>query len=126
MLFTVISIEKENDNTFVTGSTAVGYIKGLWKGDEQPVVGSRHHIELNFPTVDKSAVSVTTADIGTKIIGDKTSFVGLCEDIDKIFYIRFSVHGLEMLDIIDGEEKIKQNDHVSFSLPFSDIGIHTY
>lgn len=126
MLFTVITIENENDTTFVTGSTGVGYIKGVWRAEEAPVNGRRYQIELDFPAVDKSEVSVTTADISARILGDKTCFSGLCEEIDEVCYIRFAVDSLEMLDITDIDETIKKGDNLSFALPFEEIGIYPY
>ncbi|MBR1823100.1 MAG: hypothetical protein IJ779_02570 [Ruminococcus sp.] len=126
MLFTVITIENENDTTFVTGSTGVGYIKGVWRAEEAPVNGKRYQIELDFPAVDKSAVSVTTADRSARILGDKTCFTGICEEIDEVCYIRFAVDSLEMLDITDIDETIKKGDNLSFALPFEEIGIYPY
>lgn len=126
MLFTVIKIENKNDLTLVTGSTTIGYIKGAWDGDEAPVIGKKYQIELDFPTVERSAVTITNADTSAKMISGKTFFTGVCENYDEICYVRFSVDGLEMLDIIDGEEFIKKDDHISFSFPFENIGIYPY
>ena len=48
MLFTVINIEKENGAVYVTGSTSIGYIKGLWKDEEMPENGKKYPIELAY------------------------------------------------------------------------------
>lgn len=126
MLFTVITIENENDKTFVTGSTTVGYIKGVWKSEDTPVNGKKYQVELTFPSVEKSAVTVTPDDRGARILGDKTYFSGICEDIDEVCYIRFSVDSLEMLDITDIDDTIKKGDCIAFSFSFDDIGIFPY
>ena len=126
MLFTVINTENENDAVIVTGSTTIGYIKGVWKAQYSPVIGKKYRIELNFPTVDISEVTVSNADAGSKIIGGKTFFTGICEDFNKVCYVRFSVEGPEMLDITDGEGTIQKSDSISFSFPFADIGIIPY
>lgn len=126
MLFTVITIENDNNKTLVTGSTTVGYIKGVWRAEEAPENGKKYQVELHFPPVKRSDVTVNSGETCARVISEKTFFSGVCEDIDEVCYIRFSVDGLEMLDVTDIDDSINKGDSVSFAFPFEDIGIYPY
>ena len=132
MLFHVKQIEKTNDAIYVSGPTRCGYLKGAWKSDKEPVMGKRYDIELTFGkqngAVDRSVITVlsrqTKSDISYS--EDRTIFTACCEDIDEIYYLRFSFDGLEMLDIENNDDTIQKGDMLSFSLPFDEIGIFPY
>lgn len=124
MLFTVIIIENENGAVYVTGSTSIGYIKGVWKDEEMPENGRKYPIELQFPVVEREAVVPSTSDIGTKILGDKTSFCCECVDFDTVYYLRLSVDGTAMLDVSKEDPPIEKGQCISFSLPFEMVCIY--
>ena len=54
-------------------------------------------------------------------------FTGLCEDIDdEVYYLRFSIDWLEMLEIHVISDKKKKGDYISFSSNWRNIRIYPY
>lgn len=127
MLFTIREIETENNVILVSGSTAIGDIKGIWHYKNTPLIGENYNIELDFGAIDRNLIIVNTnaASANSRIMYDKVLFTGVCEDIDEVYYIRFS-DGLEMLEITNDDFTIKKGDFLSFSLLFSEISIYPY
>lgn len=127
MLFTIRDIETEKNVILVSGSTAIGDIKGIWHYKNLPLIGESYNIELDFGTIDRNSVIINTntTSANSRIMYDKIIFTGLCEDIDEVYYIIFS-DGLEMLDITNDDFTIKKGDFLSFALLFSEIGIYPY
>lgn len=128
MLFTIRNVETENNIIFVSGSTVTGDIKGIWKYKNIPLIGKNYNIELDLGTIDRNLVVINkkATSANSRIIDDKVIFTGLCEDIDEIYYLRFSSDGLEMLDIKNDDFTIKIGEFLSLSLLFSEIGIYPY
>ena len=133
MRFTIQEISINDDDVFVTGKTHCGTIKGIWKSQTiKPVSGRSYNIELTFGintgAIDRREVMIESdqKEAGVMITGDKVRFIGLCESIDDIYFIRLSFDGLEMLDIENDDHTIKEGSYLSFSLPFKEIGIYPY
>lgn len=127
MKFTIRDIETENNEIMVSGNTAIGDIKGIWHYKNIPLLGESYNIELEFGAIDRNSVIINTSvtSANSRIIDDKVIFTGLCEDIDEVYYLRFS-DGLEMLDITNDDFTIKKGDFLSFSLSVIEIGIYPY
>jgi len=128
LLFTITKIETENHLLFVTGSTHSGILKGIWKGDNSPVIGKSYQTELSFEIIDRKQVTVRQSQTDTEItiIDDKVRFTAICENFDEIYFIRFSFDGLEMLEIENDDFTIREGDFISFSQQFHEIGIYPY
>ncbi|MDE6671154.1 MAG: hypothetical protein K2K16_03060 [Ruminococcus sp.] len=128
MLFTLTDIITKNDIIFVSGVTHTGSIKGIWKSSLIPVLMQHYSIEIDFSVIDRNSIIINkdSTDINSEIVDDRVIFTCLCEDIDEIYYIRFSFDGLEMLDIKNDDFTIKKGDFITFSVPFSRIGIYPY
>ena len=133
MRFTIQEIGTADGDVFVTGKTHCGTIKGLWKSQTiKPVSGRSYNIELTFGinmgAIDRSEIMIESdqAEADISITGDRVRFIGLCESIDDIYFMRFSIDGLEMLDIENDDDTIKEGSYLSFSLPFEEIGIYPY
>lgn len=126
MLFTVTEIQTENNIIYVSGSTPSGNLKGVWKYRDSPVKDKSYNIELAFSTTDIKSITFSKPPANIEINGDKVIFTALCEDVDEIYYLRFSFDGLEMLDITNDDFTIKKGDYISFSKHFREIGIYPY
>lgn len=126
MLFTVTEIQTENDIVYVSGSTITGHLKGVWKYRDFPIKDKSYNIELDFSTIDRKSVTISKPPVSIKITGDKVTFTALCEDIDEIYYLRFSSDSLEMLDITNDDFTIRKGDYISFSKHFLEIEIYPY
>ena len=132
MLYTIYKIEKADNSLIVTGETSCGTIKGMWKSNDEPVSGKSYNIEISFGL---KTASVSRDDIlidnkrtesAVSIRDGKNFFAVLCEDIDEIYYIRFSFDGLAMLDIENDDHTIRKGDFLTISLPFDEVGIYPY
>jgi hypothetical protein len=128
MRFVVDHAEQQNQMILVTGETSVGRIKGIWKGAEPPVIGSGYHIELGmtFPCeIDISQEKQRAPYVMFQ--NDKVMFLGVCEEMDEdVYYLRFDIDWLEMLDINAVYSGKKAGDVVSFSVSIYDVEIYPY
>ena len=128
MRFVIHKIERQGDMTLVTGKTSVGMIKGIWNYAELPVIDVHYHIELSIDNPCEINISqkfqyVPCVDIEK----DKVIFNGICEGIDEeVYYLRFDVDWLEMLDINTIAAKKQIGDHIAFSASVYDVRIYPY
>ncbi len=128
MRFVVDKVEQQGYMTLVTGETSVGVIQGIWKYREPPIVGNNYHIELSIDCPCEIAVPKKTGRTSyVNLHCDKVIFNGICEDIDEdVYYLRFDIDWLEMLDIQYIASKKKMGDFISFSASIYGIGIYPY
>lgn len=133
MLFRISQTEKTDNIVLVTGSTACGTLKGVWKSRNiAPEIGNSYNIELtlglNTGTVERSGIVIGSSETSAEIrmTDDSIIFTGRCEEIEDIYFIRFSDDGLEMLDITNDDHTIKAGDLITFPLRFDEIGIYPY
>lgn len=126
MLFKVTEIQTENNIIYVSGSTPSGNLKGVWKYRDFPVKDKSYNIELAFSTTDRKSITFSKPPANIEINRDKITFTALCEDVDEIYYLRFSFDGLEMLDITNDDFTIQKGDYISFSKFFNEIEIYPY
>ena len=133
MLFRISQTEKRDNIVIVTGDTACGTLKGIWKSNNiPPETRKSYNIELtlglNIGSVERKDIIIehsrTSAEI--RMTDDSIIFTGCCEEIEDIYFIRFSDDGLEMLDIANDDHTIKKGDLITFSMKFDEIGIYPY
>ena len=119
MRMIVSKVDYSNDITIVTGVTEIGSIKGIWKFNEFPGIG-----ELN-----KNQVSIACKEAlhpTVHLNEEFVSFLGMCEDIEDVYYIRFAKDWLEMIEIGDDDTGINKGDYVSFVQKYDLIWIYPY
>ncbi len=128
MRFIIEEVEYQEKLIVVTGNTAVGTIKGIWKYEQEPVVGGRYHVELSIYCPSKCDrkqdkklyPSVCLSD-------DMVIFKGICEDIDEeVYFVRFDGDWLEMIEIQEIDSKYKRGDVVAFSASYYGVEIYPY
>ncbi len=128
MRFLIEKIEQQEHLAFVTGKTSVGTIKGIWKYAEPPVVGKQYHIELSIDAPHE--INFMQEMQGLPSVGldrDEIIFKGICEDMDEdVYYLRFDMDWLEMLDVHAVAVKKQIGDSVSFSASIYGIRIYPY
>lgn len=103
-----------------------GNLKGMWKGNQIPLIGETYDAELSFPPV----ILLNSDKIESKvsIIKDhKVEFYGTCEDIDDdidddVYIIRFADNWIEIVDGINND--IRRGDNINFVLTDTDILIY--
>lgn len=127
MRLVIDELEYQNPVLIVKGETPAGTVKGIWKDKKVPVIGERYHAELS---IDKpKEIKSVKQDSYSSVFVDNENiiFTGLCEDIDdEVYYLRFEIDWLEMLDIDVITDRKKKGDYISFSVNWRDIGICPY
>ena len=129
MRITVTDISTADGVTMVKAEFAVGNMCGVWHYKEAPVIGQSYGIEFSFnefTAVNGGSIEVLksgSAEISTD--GTENVFTAEIEDIDEIYYLRFSFDGLSMLDIED-PPAIDAGDYIRFTLPCGRVGIYPY
>ena len=129
MRLIVKEIEQDNDMTIIKGDTGIGTIRGIWKGDEYPVVGNGYFVELTIEKICNQVFDIldTSTYIGVWLYENIVLFRGVCEDIDEeVYYIRFKPDWLEMVEIVDFDDEKKRGECVSFSVRYENVLIFSY
>lgn len=126
MRITVTEIQENNGIKTVTANTNIGKIRGIWKVETiPPVVGMTFCVEFD---IDNGIIQRSVCHRYPEIYlnGDTVHFNGVCECIEDIYWIRFSLDWLEMAVISQGDDKIQKGDFVCFSALCENIGIYPY
>lgn len=115
--------------TIVTAECGIGSIRGVWHFREAPVTGKSYSIELSFNAnepIDGSSIEVLNGgSTGISTDGKVNVFTAEIEDIDEIYYLRFTYDGLSMLDIKD-PPAINIGYHIRFAVECGRTGIYPY
>ena len=128
MRLIIEEITYQSDTAVITGNTAIGTIKGIWKHEKPPVAGKEYHAELtishlselNIPHNEKSLPAVYLDDVAV-------IFKGLLEDMDdEVYFVRFDVDWLEMIDMDEIASMKKIGDFLIFSADFHNIEIYPF
>lgn len=125
------NVEYVDDKMIVTCNVKIGQIRGVWMGNTPPIVNDICHIELDIKKVCPNIVKefpYEMNDVTNVCCGfNEVVFKGICEDYDdEVYYIRFMIDWLEMLDIEDFNYKINIGDTVLFQTSIENIGIYPY
>lgn len=115
--------------TVVEGITNIGTIKGIWKDKNAPVLGNIYFVELNIGELHKNHVSIISDRIEQSRVYLKDEivfFIGWCEDIDDVYFIRFTYDWIEMIEIVDNDIAIKKDDGILFRQKYDLIWIYPY
>lgn len=125
----ILDVEFENYSIYVTGNTSIGTIKGKWCYKESPIVGKTYFFELSIEELNRDKISIIDDEQfhPSVYLDDKqVQFKGICEAIDDIYVIRFSIDWIEMISIENDDFTIKEGDSISFSLSYKCIDIYPY
>lgn len=129
MKMIVNEIRCENNMTVVEGITAIGAVKGIWKDKEIPTLGNTYFVELNIEELYKNNVSIFGNRVEQSRVylkDEMVFFVGRCEEVDDVYYIRFTDDWIEMIEIDDNDIDIKKEDCILFSQRYDSIWIYPY
>lgn len=114
MRFTIDEIRQEGNKTIVKGKTSIGEIKGVWKYAEPPVIKNDYTVEFNIDSPDE-------VEMPSKM--NTFPFVYLDNEV---YYLRFDVDWIEMLDIDVITVKKRKEDSISFAADYYSVGIYPY
>lgn len=127
MRFVVERCQQNGNNLVVTGTTAIGTLKGIWNSDQEPVPGQTYHVELQIEHPSEIPQSAALSCPWVGLVSDTVLFAGLCEDRDsEVYYLRFDADWLEMLEteVLTTPKKI--GDTISFSADWHNITLYPY
>ena len=127
MQLVIDEVEYKDPILIVIGKTPAGTVKGIWKDKKVPVIGEGYHVELSIDK-PKEIKSVNPNSYSSVFVdNNNVIFIGLCEDMDdEVYYLRFGLDWLEMLDIDVIIDRKKKGDYISFSVNWRDIVIYPY
>lgn len=128
MRLLIYEIYRQTDSIVISGATPLGTIKGVWKDREAPAIDTVYHAELIIDHLTElgSEHSAPPAP-GVSTEGNIVTFQGICEAMDEdVYFVRFDIDWLEMIDISELASPKKEGDFILFSANCSDIGIYPY
>ena len=131
MKFVIDEIEVQMCVTYVAGRTTVGTIKGIWHDAAAPVIGQDYHVELSIYEPVDVEISDTKRSAkqcpSTHFDGENVVFQGICEDTDDaVYYVRFDLDWLEMIECKALAVLYKKGEFISFSARYYFIEIYPY
>ena len=128
MRLPIFEIDRQADSIVVSGITAIGTIKGIWQGKEAPAIDTVYYVELSIDhltelNTEQGALPAPTVSTNGEIV----AFQGLCETVDEdVYFLRFDIDWLEMIDISKLTSPKAEGDYISFSANCYDIKIYPY
>lgn len=100
MQLVIEKFEYQEKILIVTGKTSIGMIKGIWKNEKEPTIGEKYFVELSIDMPIERKVRKEDLSSLAVLDNENVIFVGVCEDIDnEVYYLRFDIDWLDMLDI---------------------------
>ena len=129
MRILIYEINYQADRIAVSGITAVGTVRGIQMGKEAPVIDTTYHVEFSIDSPTELSVEQSTFSdpMVSEKNGDIVTFHGICEEVDEdIYFVRFDVDWLEMIDISKLTSTKIKGDCISFSADCHDITIYPY
>lgn len=110
----------------VTGKTAIGTIRGIWKYMEKPSAGQIYSVALSIDYLHETS-SASKNYSSVHVEGENVIFTGLCEDFDdKYYYLRFDKDWVDMIYVRAIISERKKGDYISFSANWRNIRIYPY
>jgi hypothetical protein len=127
MQLVIEKFEYQEKILIVTGKTSIGMIKGIWKNEKEPTIGEKYFVELSIDMPIERKVRKEDLSSLAVLDNENVIFVGVCEDIDnEVYYLRFDIDWLDMLDIKAIASKKKKGDYISFFSNWRNIEIYAY
>lgn len=113
MQFIIDKLEYLETLLIVTGKTSIGTVKGIWKHKKEPTLGKLYHVELSIDKPKEVKVLV------------ENKFPSVSLD-NEVYYLRFDIDWLDMLNIEVRTDRKKKGDYISFSVNWDNLGIYPY
>ncbi|GEM_PF-1153958 len=120
-------IEFDKNERILTGKCEIGVLKCVLQTKQDVKIGEVVFCEFNIKPVDRKQICVTKfLKSSVKVENDIVVFCGFCESVDDIYYIRFSVDWLEMLDVLNDDKTIKEGDFIEIKTYIKNILAYKY
>lgn len=134
MKIQVKSIQKTESGLMVECLTIIGIVKGVWKGNEEIVIGNTYNVELNIENYynlkDVSNRSYNEyPEERICVFTDKNivTFCGINELKDEdVYYIRYVSDWLDMIEIPENAPQIPVDHYIEFCVDAENILIYPY
>lgn len=134
MKIQIKSIQKTENGLMAECLTVIGILKGIWKGNEEIVIGNNYHVELSIHHPD-NLEDITDRPYDEypeeriRVFTDKNTvtFCGIIESKDEdIYYIRYASDWLDMIEIPENAPQIPVDHYVKFCTDAENILIYPY
>ena len=129
MRMTIKEIEYDKNVIYVTGTTSIGSMMGVWQYGEEPIRNKVYFFELSLPEIAQDKIAIIFEREGhpsVEIREGEVLFTGYCEAVDDICVLRLAGDWLEMVEIKGGTLGIKKGELISFGVDCEEIGIYPY
>lgn len=134
MKIQIKSIQKTENGLMVECLTIIGILKGIWKGDEEIVIGNTYNVELDmikyYNLKDVSSRSYNEyPEERIRVFTDKNTvtFCGIVESKDEdVYYIRYASDWLDMIEIPGNTPQIPIDHYIEFCVDAENILIYPY
>ena len=128
MRLLIYEINRQANLFVISGITAIGKIKGIWKGSEAPAIDTVYYAELSIDNLTElSAGQCTLPAPAVSTEENMVTFQGICETIDEdVYFVRFDTDWLEMIDASNLISPKEKGDFISFKANCHDVEIYPY
>lgn len=134
MLIQIKSIQETENGLMVECLTNIGILKGIWKENEEIVIGNAYHVELSIDNPDnlqditgKTYNEYPEERIYVFTNNNKVTFCGIVESKDEdVYYIRYASDWLDMIEIPKNAPQIPVDHYIEFCVDAENILIYPY
>lgn len=128
MRICIANIEYENNDIYVTCKTAIGSLIGKWCDKAQlPILLKNYHCELTIREIERREIAIIPEGApSVHYENEEVVFIGVCEEIDDIYVVRFDTDWLEMISVKNDDFMINKGDVISFIVEYEGISVYPY
>ena len=131
MQIIINNVEHQGDNIVVNCDLGIGILKGIWKGENPPILNSCYYVEFTLADIESNQTKVLPKNqecaTFVNLQNDEVLFVGICENYDgEVYYIRFEDDWLQMLYIEESNQSIYVGDNLLFWMDYHQVLIYPY
>ena len=135
MKLQIKNIQKTENGLMAECLTIIGILKGIWKGNEEIIIGNTYNVELDIEKYyNLKDVSNRTYDeypeerICVFTDKNKVTFCGIIEskEEDVYYIIRYASDWLDTIEIPENAPQIPVDHYIEFCVDAENIAIYPY
>ena len=128
------SIQQSEKGILAECLNVIGILKGIWKGNEEIVIGNNYHVELSINNpdnlqdiTDRPYNEYSEERIRVFKDNNKVTFCGIVESKDEdVYYIRYASDWIDMIEISENAPQIPADHYIEFCADADNILIYPY
>lgn len=134
MKLQIKSIRQSDKGILAECLTNIGILKGIWKGNEEIVIGNTYNVELDIikyynlkDVSNRSYNEYPEERICVFTDNNKVTFCGIVESKDEdVYYIRYASDWIDMIEIPENSPQIPVDHYIEFCADADNILIYPY